>query len=127
MTDRKVTQQLLRDLYTARIEGRLDPLCGLFLVDAQFRIAGASDGKPIAIAASGAGEIRTWLSMLLKTFRIGDHQILSSVIDGNKAAVHWRADIHSKVTGAVVPTELMDLVELRGGRIVSYTEFFAPC
>jgi ketosteroid isomerase-like protein len=39
--------------------------------------------------------------------------------------VHWRANIHSKITGATVPTELVDLVEVRNGRIVSYIEFFA--
>jgi ketosteroid isomerase-like protein len=36
-------------------------------------------------------------------------------------------DIHSKITGALVPTELVDLIEVRDGHIVSYTEFFVPC
>jgi hypothetical protein len=27
----------------------------------------------------------------------------------------------------VVPTELVDLVEVSGGQITSYKEFFAPC
>ncbi len=127
MTDRETTKRLLHDLYTARVEGQLDSLCGLFAADARFRIAGTSDGKPIAVAATGTGEIRPWLSILLKTFRIANHEILSSLIDGERAAVHWRADIHSKVTGAVVRTELVDLVELREGRIASYREFFVPC
>jgi ketosteroid isomerase-like protein len=126
MTDRLQTEQLLRELYRARIAGHLDPLCGLFSADAYFRIAGSSDGKPIAIAARGAGEIRPWLSMLLKTFRIANHEILSTVLDGAAAAVNWRADIHSKITGVVVPTELVDLIEVREGRIASYREFFVP-
>jgi len=40
--------------------------------------------------------------------------------------VHWRADIHSRITGAVVSTELIDLIEVRAGRILSYTEYFVP-
>ncbi len=127
MADRLTIERLLHGLYTARVEGRLDSLCGLFSADARFRIVGASDGKAIAIAATGSSEIRPWLSVLLKTFKVTSHQILSTVIDGERSAVHWRADIHSKVTGAVVPTELVDLIEVRDGRIASYREFFVPC
>jgi len=35
-------------------------------------------------------------------------------------------NIHSKITGVTVPTELVDLVELRDDRIVTYSEFFVP-
>lgn len=127
MTDRQQIEPLLRALYTARVSGRLDSLCALFAGDARFRIAGSSDGKPIAIAASGSDEIRHWLAMLVKTFRLTDHQILSTVIEGHSAAVHWRADVHSKITGAVVATELIDLIEVRDGRVAAYREFFVPC
>ncbi len=120
-------EKLLGDLYAARTEGLLDPLCALFAADAAFKIAGASDGKPIAITARGSAEIRTWLAVMLKTFKLSRYQQLSMVIDGTRAAVHWRVDIHSKITGVVVPTELVDVLEVAGGRIMSYREFFAPC
>jgi ketosteroid isomerase-like protein len=120
-------EKLLGELYAARTEGQLDRLCALFAADASFRIAGASDGKPIAITARGTAEIRTWLAVMLKTFKLSRYQMLSMVIDGDRAAAHWRVDIHSKITGVVVPTELVDLVEVSGGRITAYREFFAPC
>lgn len=126
MPDRPKVEQLLRELYAARIDGPLDRLCGVFAADAHFRIAGTSDGKPIAIAAHGIGEIRPWLAMMVKTFRLANHQIMSMVIDGPRASVHWRADILSKITGAVVPTQLVDLIEVRETRIASYIEFFVP-
>jgi len=127
MTQRLEIEKLLEDLYAARVEGQLDRLCGLFAADASFRIAGASDGKPIAIVARGTGEIRTWLAMMLKTFKLSRYQQLMVVIEGTRAAVHWRVDIHSKITGVMVPTELVDLVEVSDGRIAGYREFFAPC
>jgi hypothetical protein len=34
--------------------------------------------------------------------------------------------IFSKVTGATVPTELVDLMELSDDRIRTYNEFFVP-
>jgi ketosteroid isomerase-like protein len=127
MTERHKIEQLLRDLYAARVGGELEALCKLFSADARFKITGSSDGKPIAIAASGSGAVRSWLAMLVKTFRLTDPEIVSMVIDGARAAVHWRVNIHSKITGVAVPTELVDLIEVRDARIASYVEFFAPC
>ena len=126
MTDRLEVEQLVRELHAARLEGDLERLCVLYADDARLRIAGSTDGKPIAIAAAGIAEIRPWLSILVKTFRLTQYTILSLSIDVPRAAAHWRVDIHSKITGVVVPTELVDLIEVRGERITSHTEFFVP-
>jgi len=126
MTDRLRFEQLVRALHVARLEGDLERLCALYADEARLRIAGSTDGKPVAIAASGIAEIRPWLSILVKTFRLTQYTILSLSIDVPRAAAHWRVDIHSKITGVVVPTELVDLIEVRGERITSHTEFFVP-
>jgi len=126
VTDRAEINRLLRELHAARVGGELAAMLRAFSEDAAFRIAGASDGKPIAITARGIGEIRPWLAMMVKAFRLTDYALLSLLIDGERAAAHWRVRIHSKITGTVVPTELVDLLEVRGDRIASYTEFFTP-
>ncbi len=127
MNDRQTMERLVRELHAARVGGELQQLCGLFADDAHFRIAGSSAGKPIEISVTGIMEIRPWLAIMLKTFRLADYQILSSVIEGGNAAVLWRVNIHSKITGATVPTELMDMIGVRQGRIASYIEFFVRC
>jgi ketosteroid isomerase-like protein len=124
--DRASVEALLRELYAARAGGQLDRLCALFAPDALLKISGSSDGKAIAIAAHGAQEVRAWLGVLVKTFRLSQHETLAMVIDGPRAAVHWRACIHSRITGASVPTELMDVLEVKAGRIASYLELFVP-
>lgn len=126
MSDRSRVEALLRELYAARAAGELDRLCALFASDALLKISGSSDGKPIAIAARGAEEVRSWLGVLVKTFRLSRQEIVSMVIDGSRAAVQWRASIHSRITGASVPTELVDVFEVKGGLIVSYVELFVP-
>ena len=126
MSDRQQIEQLVRELHTARVEGDLDRLCALYAQESRLRIAGSTDGKPIAIAAIGIAEIRPWLSILVKTFRLSHYTILSLSVDVPRAAAHWRVDIHSKITGVVVPTELVDLIDARGGRISSHIEFFVP-
>jgi len=126
MTDRLQVEELVRQLHAARLEGDLEPLCALYSNEARLRIAGSTDGKPIAIAAIGIAEIRPWLSVLVKTFRMSQYTILSLTIEVPRAVAHWRVDIHSKITGVVVPTELVDLIDVRDGRIASHTEFFVP-
>ena len=118
-------EQLIQKLYAARVGGNLEELCALFAPDAVFEISGASHAKPIAIRTRGAAEYRPWLALLLKTFRVADHVLVTVIIDGSQAAVRWRASIHSKITGARVPTELVDLIEVEHGRITSYIEFFS--
>jgi ketosteroid isomerase-like protein len=125
-TSRSTIEELLRDFYAARTGGDLDRLCRMFAPDAQFRISGSSEGKAIGVSARGTAEIRTWLGVMVKTFRLRRFEVLSMLVDGESAAVHWRADIDSRVTGVVVPTELVDMVRVDGRLITSYVELFVP-
>jgi ketosteroid isomerase-like protein len=125
--DRAQIDRLLRDLYAARFQGDLDGVCRLFSDDAHFRVAGTGHGSPISIGAQGVEQIRSWLAPMVRTFQIRDPTIISVLVDGTRAAGHWRARIHSRITGIEVITELVDLIEVSDGRISSYTEFFVPC
>jgi ketosteroid isomerase-like protein len=127
VSDRAEIEDLLRRLYAARLGGDLDGLCRAFTQDAKFKIVGVSRHvSPVAVTAVGIGEIRQWLSLLLKTFQLSNQSIRSMIIENDKAAVQWQANIYSKITGTSVPTELVDLIETRNGQINSYTEFALP-
>ena len=124
--ERERTERLLRDLYAARVRGDLHGLCATFAPGAYFRIAGASNASPIALCASGAEQYRPILALLIKTFTLRDQEILSMIVDGPAAAVHWRASVFSRITGTSISTELVDIVRIRDERIASYIEFFVP-
>ena len=126
MTQRSDIEKLLHGLYAARVGGDLAGVLASFTPGAKFEIAGASNTNPISVIALGVDEFRPWLALMMRTFRLVDHATLSILIDGDAAAVHWRARIVSKITGATVLTEFVDLVQIENGRIGSYTEFFAP-
>jgi len=126
MTERLEVEQVVRELHAARLAGDLERLCRQYSREARLRIAGSSEGKAVAIAASGIAEIRPWLAILVKTFRLSEYTLLSLTVDTTQAAAHWRVAIHSKITGVVVPTELVDLIAVRAGRIASHTELFVP-
>ena len=126
MTDRLEIDGLLRGLYAARLRGDLDAVCRSFSDDAVFQIAGAGQVSPVSNRAVGVGEFRPLLAVMIKTFKLRDQVILAILIDGLKAAVHWRAGVYSRITGTMVLTEFVAIVEVRDARIVSYLEFFAP-
>ncbi|HEX4210689.1 MAG TPA: nuclear transport factor 2 family protein [Candidatus Binataceae bacterium] len=126
MIARSEVDALLRELYAARVRGDLERACELFCDDAKFEIAAASEGNPTAVNSRGTAEFRPLLMLLMRTFKITDQAILAMIIDGSKAAVHWQAQVYSRITGAIVRTEFMDIVEIQDGRVSSYIEFFAP-
>ena len=101
-------------------------MCRTFREEGQFRIAGASDGKPISIVAPSLREFKQWLSVLVKAFRVTDYTLVSLLVEGPRASAHWHARIQSKITGVTVATEFVDLVEVTDGAIARYTEFFVP-
>jgi ketosteroid isomerase-like protein len=127
MTGRAEIEQLLLELYAARMRGDLTALCAKFADDAHFQVAGASNNaSPVAMKAVGNSQFRPLLAIMIKSFKLSEQSVLTMLIDGQQAAVHWRAKVYSRISGTTVLTELIDLVEVRDGRIASYVEFFVP-
>ncbi len=126
MSVRSEIEYLVRAIYDARLGEDLDALCNAFSDQAVFHIAGAGQVGPISNMAAGVGEFRPLLASMIKAFKLRDHAISAMLIDGSRAAVHWRSAIYSRVTGATVLTEFIDLLEFNDAKVVSYTEFFVP-
>ena len=125
MTSREDIERALRDVYAARQRGDLDAIGRIFAPHARFQMAG-SNASPVAVRAEGAEQYRPLLAGMMKTFEVLDHQIVSMLIDGSKAAVQWRARLRSTITGETVETDLFDLIEMEDGRIRSFFEFCDP-
>ena len=125
MVDQTEINRLMREFYAARGRGDLNAICRSFAADAKFQVASVSKASPVAINATGVDEFRPLLALLIKTFQLADLTILRMTVDGARATIQWRADVRSRITGATVPTELIDLVEVRDGCIVNFNEVFA--
>ena len=126
MATRSDAVRIVEALHAARVGGDLAAMCRLFARTGEFRIAGASADKPIAIAATTLEEFRPWLAMLVKVFKVNRYELLSLIIEDQRVAAHWRAEVLSKITGVTGATELIDLVEIVEQKIVVYREFFVP-
>ena len=123
MTDRTEIEKLLNTAYEARKQGDLDALCACFAENPVFRMAGAREASPIVVQCTDAQTFRTLMHGFITTFELVEQQILSRLIDGSKAAVHWRARLRWTVSGDEVVTEFMDLLTIGGSKIQTMTEF----
>jgi ketosteroid isomerase-like protein len=123
MTGRSQIEKLLKDAYAARKRGDVDAVCGCFVDNPIFIMAGAREASPIAVQCVDGDTFRTVIDAMIKTFEWLDHQILSMIIDGPKAAVHWRGRIRSTLTGDEVVTEIVDVLTVADGKIQSLIEF----
>jgi ketosteroid isomerase-like protein len=121
MTDRKEIEKLLKDAYAARKRGDVDAICACFAENPDFTMAGARETSPVALRCAEGPTFRTVMSGMVQTFEWLDHEILSLIIDGSKAAVRGR--IRSALTGDEVVTELVDVVTVADGKIQSFVEF----
>jgi len=63
--------------------------------------------------------------MMVKVFRLTDYSLLSLVVEWPGPPFIGEPTFIQKSPGHRA-TELVDLVELGGDRILSYTEFFVP-
>src|SRR5215468_3267356 len=66
MTDRVETENLLRQMYAARLRGDLDGVCDGFQPGATFQISGASFGTPMVMSANGIDQFRPLLAIMVK-------------------------------------------------------------
>jgi len=109
------------DAYEARVRGDKEKLKSYWAPDATFRIAGAS--SLIGDARAGPAHPHEAVSALVDQFSFDKAERVDAVVQGNKAAVHWRITV--SVPGkAPVTTELLDLFEFDDdGKAKSLTQF----
>jgi ketosteroid isomerase-like protein len=121
--DRTEIEAFVRKLYAARVDGDIDALSQLFAEDAVFQIAGSPEYSMLASLAEGHETVMSLMRTIVDTFSLSDVAILDLLVDGNKAAVRWRATVHVMTTGQTVTTEIAAFIEIVGGKVVSLIEF----
>lgn len=121
---RSQIDRLLQELYEARSRGDLDGICRAFAANAKFQITGANQTSPVGIKAAGIKEFRPLLAFMIKAFKLGTLTIGTINVESDQATVRWRANVRSRITGATVLTEMIDIVEVRDGQIVNFNEVF---
>ena len=80
-----------------------------------------ANGAP-AVAKSRAEHV-TALKAMFEAFEVVKFEQHCRIIDPPRAVVHWRGKFRAK-NAQVGDTDILDLIEVRDGRISSLTSFF---
>ncbi len=116
MDTRTSIDAILDQAYAARQRQDAEAAAACFTEDGCFR---ANGGPPTAN--------RTEQTMSLKAqfeaFELLEMNVHCRIIDPPRAAVHWRGNFRAK-NGQLGETDILDLIEVRDGRIASLTTFF---
>jgi ketosteroid isomerase-like protein len=123
MADRASIEKIIQDAYAARAAKDLDAIARIFKPDAVFHLAGSPATFPGAVRAEGEAQLRTSLSSLIQAFDFLEQTLLTTVIEDNKAAMHWRVKVRHNSSGKTFVTEAFDLWTIDGGRVASLLQF----
>ena len=123
MTGRQAIEDLLEELYAARVRGDLDAVAKLFAANATFQVAGTDDASPMPTLVKGNAGIRSLMQGMIVNFEVSDFTVIEMLIDGPSAAVRWQATFLYTKTGRMFTTELADFITVANGKVVSFVEF----
>jgi ketosteroid isomerase-like protein len=123
MTERQAIEDLLDELYAARVRGDLDAVVNLFAANATFQVAGTDEASAMPTLVKGNAGIRDLMRGMLANFEVSDFTVLEMLIDGPSAAVRWQATFMYTKTGRMFATELADFITGVNGKVVSFIEF----
>ena len=121
--DRGETESFIKRFYAARIAGDMAALSDAFAEDARLQVAGSPEFSILATTAEGRDSVMALLQTMTDTFALEDFAIRDLLIEGGRAAVRWKAAVNVITAGQTYETELADFIELKDGKIVSFTEF----
>jgi ketosteroid isomerase-like protein len=125
MTTRDEIESVLRAAYAARVRGDLEGTLAAFHPDVQFRLNGRGTGlTAMSDAQRGHASLRPALAELIKTFRFDDWREIALLVDGERAALHWRARVTNTMSGKSDEFDVVDVCRFEDGKIVDFLQSF---
>jgi ketosteroid isomerase-like protein len=119
MASSEEMKRRIRDLYAARVAGRLDATLADFSDDVTFDFNGVGAGFPgLAGAVKGKANVAATIEGLIETFRFEDWRERSLIVEGDHAALHWSGRVVFTPTGASDTFDVVDLFTFKDGKIV---------
>ena len=117
MDTRATIESILDKAYAARLAHDAAAAAALFTDDGRFAVNGAP------APAKNRTEQVDAMKTMFDAFEVVEFHQHCRIIDPPRAAVHWRGKFRTK-NGQVGDADILDLIEVRDGRISSLTSFF---
>jgi ketosteroid isomerase-like protein len=121
--DRAAIEALIERAYEARRTEDVEGIISVFHPEGKFELAGSKEVTAVAGIAKGHQALRIALANLIANFEFVQRDIVSMLIDGDRAAVHSRVNLRFVPKDKIATTELLDLWKFENGKIVELVEF----
>jgi|GEM_PF-619127 len=119
MTDSETIRKIVRSTYEARTQGDLTGTMAAFANDIVFEFYGEGTRLPnVASETRGKPAVGKILRELIDNFRFSDWREISFVVEGEKAALHWRATVTHTPNGRSETFDVFDFYTFRDGELV---------
>ena len=123
MGNRETMLDLIKRAYAARGRGDLEGLVTAFHLEAVFTLVGDRKALDVAGSVQGHRGLRETLGGFIATFQFVERQILTELVEGDRAAVHSRLVVRYNPTNTTRTTECLDLLRFQDGKIIELIEF----
>jgi ketosteroid isomerase-like protein len=123
MTGSSDIEGLVRGLCAARVAGDMDVLRRGYAENATFRIVGSPAWGTLTAPLVGHAAIMARFEAMIAGIALSDFAILNLFVDGNLAAVRWRATVRDQEAKEESTTEVAQFLEVENGKVVSLVEF----
>ena len=123
MRNREVMLDVVRQAYAARSKGDLEVLMAAFHSDAVFTLAGDNKTFDLAGSVHGHDRLREALGGFIANFDFVERQILSEMVEGDRAAVHSRLVVRYAPTKETRTTDVLDVLTFKDAKIIELIEF----
>ena len=123
MTERAAIETLLKDAYQARVQGDLEKVMSYFHPECRFQLMGAPEMIPACSPHCGCDAVREHMAGLIETFGFSKFETLDLIVEGDRAAYRWRADVTFRPTGRTQNFEALDILTFEDGKVRNITQF----
>jgi ketosteroid isomerase-like protein len=121
MGNRETMLEVILQAYAARGKGDLEGLVTAFHPEGVFTLVGDTKLLQVAGSVQGHTNLREAFGRFIATFEFVERQILSEVVEADRAAVHSRLTV--RYEDKTRTTDCLDLFKFQGGKIIELTEF----
>ena len=125
MTSRAEIEKIIRDAYAARARNDVEGTFAAFHPDCDFRLNGRGTGAAAMNQPfRGQAAVRQAIGSLIAAFRFEDWKLIDLIVEGDLAAVHWRAKVTCNATGRFDEFDVIDKCRLKDGKVIEFLQSY---
>ncbi|GLR87338.1 nuclear transport factor 2 family protein [Bradyrhizobium iriomotense] len=115
--------EVIMAAYAARAAGNVEGLVAAFHPEGAFTLVGDKSALELTGRVQGHQALREAFGQFIANFDFLKRDILSDLVEGQRAAVQSRVLVRYRPTGNNWETDILDLFRFQDGKIVELTEF----